>query len=113
MRLVALMNLGSHILLDAATAPYRRCEILLAQSMTAAIPDNSITLFDKLFYSADLLLTLNQQGRHQPLADACPQERGGRNVCARRQVAEAESVPAAEEKEPVTPGALVCTGSDV
>jgi hypothetical protein len=49
MRLVALMNLGSHILLDAATAPNRRSEILLAQSMTASIPDNSVTLFDKLF----------------------------------------------------------------
>ncbi len=35
---------------------------LLAHSMLATIPDNSITLFDKLFYSADLLLTLNQQG---------------------------------------------------
>ncbi|HHX9848172.1 TPA: IS4 family transposase, partial [Salmonella bongori] len=65
MRLVALMNLGSHILLNAATAPFRRSEILLAQSMTASVPDNSVTLFDKLFYSADLLLTLNQQGNNR------------------------------------------------
>ena len=35
---------------------------MLAYSMLATIPDNSITLFDKLFYSADLLLTLNQKG---------------------------------------------------
>ncbi len=35
---------------------------MLAYSMPATIPDNSITLFDKLFYSADLLLTLNLQG---------------------------------------------------
>ncbi|HAI0065390.1 TPA: IS4 family transposase [Escherichia coli] len=62
MRLVALMNLGSHILLNAVTAPYRRSETVLAHSMLATIPDNSITLFDKLFYSADLLLTLSQQG---------------------------------------------------
>ncbi|MCS2159510.1 IS4 family transposase [Scandinavium sp. H11S7] len=65
MRLVALMNLGSHVLLDAVTAPYRRSEILLAQSLTASIPDNSVTLFDKLFYSADLLVTLNQQGNNR------------------------------------------------
>ena len=65
MRLVALMNLGSHILLDAATAPYRRSEILMAQSMITALPDNSITLFDKLFYSAELLLTLNKQGHNR------------------------------------------------
>ena len=62
MRLVALMNLGSHILLNAVTAPYRRSETVLAHSMLATIPDNSITLFDKLFYSADLLLTLSQLG---------------------------------------------------
>ncbi|EBM5320490.1 IS4 family transposase [Salmonella enterica] len=65
MRLVALMNLGSHVLLDAVTAPYRRSEILLAQLLTASIPDNSVTLFDKLFYSADLLVTLNQQGNNR------------------------------------------------
>ena len=65
MRLVALMNLGSHVLLNAATAPFRRSEILLAQSMMASVPDNSVTLFDKLFYSADLLLTLNQQGNNR------------------------------------------------
>ncbi|HFS5874326.1 TPA: IS4 family transposase, partial [Citrobacter werkmanii] len=59
------MNLGSHVLLDAATAPYRRSETLLAHSMLAALPDNSITLFDKLFYSADLLLTLNRQGSNR------------------------------------------------
>lgn len=62
MRLVALMNLGSHILLNAVTAPYRQSETVLAHSMLATIPDNSITLFDKLFYSEDLLLTLNQKG---------------------------------------------------
>ena len=31
------------------TETNRRSEILLAQSMTASIPDNSVTLFDKLF----------------------------------------------------------------
>ncbi len=62
MRLVALMNLGSHILLNAVTAPYRQSETVLTHSMLATIPDNSITLFDKLFYSEDLLLTLNQKG---------------------------------------------------
>lgn len=65
MRLVALMNLGSHVLLDAVTAPYRRSEIALAQSLTSALPDNSVTLFDKLFYSADLLLMLNRQGNNR------------------------------------------------
>jgi hypothetical protein len=44
---------------------YRRSAILLAHAMLTTIPDNSITLFDRLFYSADLLLTLNQQGSNR------------------------------------------------
>lgn len=62
MRLVTLMNLGSHILLNVVTMLYRRSETVLAHSILAAIPDNSIRLFDKHFYNADLLLTLSLQG---------------------------------------------------
>lgn len=49
MRLVALMRLGSYILLNAETTPYRWREDVLAYSMLATISDNYITLFDKLF----------------------------------------------------------------
>ena len=62
MRLVTLMNLGSHILLNVVTIPYRRSETVLAHSILAAIPDTPIRLFDKHFYNADLLLTLSLQG---------------------------------------------------
>ncbi len=62
MRLVTLMNLGSHILLNVVTMPYRRSETVLAHSILAAIPDNPIRLFDKHFYNADLMLTLSLQG---------------------------------------------------
>lgn len=65
MRLVALMNLNSHVLLDAVTGPYRSSETRLAQTLLKALPDNSITLFDKLFHSADLLLTLNRSGENR------------------------------------------------
>ena len=46
MRLVALMNVRSHILLDAQLSPYRRSEMTLADSFLAQIPDHSVTLFD-------------------------------------------------------------------
>lgn len=72
MCLVAQMNLGSHILPEAATTPYRQSENLIAQAMTASLPDNSIILSDKLFYSADLLLMLSQQGKQPPLVTARP-----------------------------------------
>lgn len=62
MRLVALMNVRSHVLLDAQLSPYRRSEIRLADDFVGCIPDQSITLFDKGFWSADLLLRLAGQG---------------------------------------------------
>lgn len=65
LRLVALMNTHSHIMMDAQISPYRRGEIPLAQSMMAKIPDNSITLFDKGFWSANLMLGLSQSGRNR------------------------------------------------
>ena len=65
MRLVALMNLNSHVLLDAVTGPYRSSETRLAHTLIKALPDNSITLFDKLFHSADLLLTLSRSGENR------------------------------------------------
>lgn len=63
LRLVALMNVRSHILVDAQISPYRRGEIPLASTFLTQIPDNSITLFDKGFWSADLLLSLSMQGK--------------------------------------------------
>ncbi len=65
MRLVALMNLSSHVLLDAVTGPYRCSETRLAHDLIKALPDNSITLFDKLFFSADLLTGVNHGGENR------------------------------------------------
>lgn len=66
MRLVALMNVRSPIVLDAQLSPYRRSEIRLADTFVDRIPDHSITLLDKGFWSADLLLHLadGDQQRH-------------------------------------------------
>ena len=62
MRLVALMNVRSHVLLDAQVSPYRRSEIRLADDFVSRVPDASVTLFDKGFWSADLLLRWSGQG---------------------------------------------------
>ncbi len=62
MRLVALMNVRSHIVVDAQISPYRRSEMRLADEFIHQIPDNSVTLFDKGFWSANLLLKVSQQG---------------------------------------------------
>lgn len=62
MRLVALMNVRSHIILDAQLSPYRRSEMRLADGFTAQIPDHSVTLFDKGFWGADFLIGLMTSG---------------------------------------------------
>ncbi|WP_420600133.1 IS4 family transposase [Neptuniibacter sp.] len=66
MRLVGLMNTRSHIMLDAQISPYRKGEIRMAESFIARIPDHSVTLLDKGFWGADLLLNIgfNGDNRH-------------------------------------------------
>ena len=65
MRLVALMNVRSHVILDAQLSPYRRSELRLADEFLARIPDHSITLFDKGFWGADFLLRLASEGKQR------------------------------------------------
>lgn len=64
-RLATLMSVRSHVLLDAAVSPYRKGEIPQAQGMRDALPDYSVTLFDKGFFSADLLLGLQAAGQNR------------------------------------------------
>lgn len=65
MRLVALMNVRSHIVVDAQISPYRRSEMRLADEFLHQIPDNSVTLFDKGFWGANLLLNVSQKGKNR------------------------------------------------
>ncbi|WP_137823894.1 IS4 family transposase [Pseudomonas sp. D(2018)] len=65
LRLVALMNVRSHLILDAQLSPYRRSEMRLADAFMQQIPDHSVTLFDKGFWSADLLLGLASGGNNR------------------------------------------------
>lgn len=65
MRLVALMNVRSHVILDAQLSPYRRSELRLADTFLGRIPDDSVTLFDKGFWGADFLLRLTSEGRRR------------------------------------------------
>lgn len=61
LRLVALMNARSHVIANAAISPYRKGEIPLARDFIEAIPGNSVTLLDKGFFSADLLLSIQDK----------------------------------------------------
>lgn len=62
LRLVALMNVRSHVLVDAQVSPYRSGEMPMANAFLDQIPDNSITLFDKAFWGAAFMLNLSSNG---------------------------------------------------
>jgi len=67
LRLVALMNTRSPILANATISPYRKGEIPMVAEFVAAIPSHSVTLLDKGFFSADLLLSLQSGAPHRHL----------------------------------------------
>lgn len=74
LRLVALMNTRSHVIANAAISPYRKGEIPLAKDFVETIPNDSVTLLDKGFFSADLLLSIQsiERNRHWMI----PQRKG-------------------------------------
>ncbi|WP_447780557.1 IS4 family transposase [Aeromonas veronii] len=61
LRLVTLMNVRSHVIANAAISPYRKGEIPLASEFIHSLPDNSVTLLDKGFFGADLLLRIQAE----------------------------------------------------
>lgn len=65
LRLVTLMNVRSHVLANAAISPYRKGEIPLASEFIASLADDSVTLLDKGFFSADLLLRIQDGGANR------------------------------------------------
>lgn len=61
-RLVAVMALRSHLLAGAAFGPYRTDERTYAHKLWATLPDHSLTLFDRNYLQANVLLPLQQGG---------------------------------------------------
>lgn len=59
--LVTLLSVHSHLLWDAAFGPARVGEISQAQQLVASAPAGSLTLFDRCYFSAELLLAWQQQ----------------------------------------------------
>lgn len=59
---VTLTSLPTHIVHSAAFGPYGTNEMLYAKQLIAGIPNESLTVFDRGFLSAEILCTLTQQG---------------------------------------------------
>lgn len=61
LRLVSLLSVGSHLLWDAAFGPCANGEIRYAERLVGSAPAQSLTLFDRAYFAAELLLSWQQQ----------------------------------------------------
>lgn len=62
MRLLTLTSLATHLVREAVFGEYGKNEMRYARDLLQAIPDHSLTVFDKGFLSAELLLQVQQAG---------------------------------------------------
>lgn len=74
-RMVCLMELSSHLLVNSAFDSVAENEMNLASQLIPSIPNHSLTLFDRGFYSLGLLFDLVDR------PDALPQRRHRRLIC--------------------------------
>jgi len=66
-RVVALMALRSHLIARANFGPYGIDERTYATSVWPAIPDNALTLVDRLYLQANVLVPLSRDGKNRHL----------------------------------------------
>lgn len=64
-RMVCHMELTSHQLINSAFDGYQNSEIKLAEELIQSTPDHSLTIFDKGFYSLNLLYQWQQSGEER------------------------------------------------
>ena len=64
-RMVCLMELTSHLLIGSAFDSCRTSEMVLAEDLIDTTPDNSLTLFDRGFYSLGLLNRWHHAGKNR------------------------------------------------
>jgi Insertion element 4 transposase N-terminal/Transposase DDE domain len=65
LRLVVLMSLRSHLLAAAAFGPYGKSELHYAEQLWPQLEDDSVTILDRGFLSAALLLGICASGTHR------------------------------------------------
>jgi hypothetical protein len=64
-RATALMALRSHLLLDVAFGDSRVGEVTYAKKLWSKVPDHSLMVVDRGFFSAALLLALTRKGKNR------------------------------------------------
>ena len=64
-RFVALMALRSQLLVSVAFGPYAAGELVYANDLWPAVPDDSLVIVDKGFFSAALLMSLSEADKNR------------------------------------------------
>ncbi len=64
-RVVGLMALRSHLLAAASFGPYEHGEHTYARELWRSVPDNSLTIMDRLFFAATVLIPLARDGHNR------------------------------------------------
>lgn len=64
-RVLTLTSLATHLVRDAVFGEYGVNEMRYAHKLMESIPDQSLTVFDKGFFSAELMLLLQDGGRQR------------------------------------------------
>ncbi len=62
LRMLTLTSLATYLLRDAVFGEYGKNEMRYAKALIDAIPEHSLTVFDKGFLSAEILLQVQQTG---------------------------------------------------
>jgi len=63
-RVLALCEVGTHVLWRTLTKPYRRGEVTMAPSLLRFLQENMLLLWDRNFLSYDLVQQVRQRGAH-------------------------------------------------
>jgi hypothetical protein len=80
LRLVALMALRSHLLASAAFGPYESAELTYANELWSSVPDESLTILDRGFWSANVLLPLARDGKDRHWLIRAKKTTNGRRI---------------------------------
>jgi hypothetical protein len=67
-RIAALMNVDTRLLVDVRFGPYNTDERVLASELFATVPENSLTIIDRGFYSYELVASMIRKDSRHVLA---------------------------------------------
>lgn len=79
-RLVALMALRSHLLASAAFGPYQSGEHTYATDLWSSVPNHSLTVLDRGFWAATVLIPLGRQGTERHWLIRAKKTTNGRRI---------------------------------